>query len=80
MGYKTVMIVRHDALNSIESNPEEFVRNLLDAIRRPSSDDDIAAGGYCNAATVVRPTGSPAPVSVVTEGPHAETVVLATIS
>lgn len=51
MGYLTTITIRNDGLHDIENNKEEFMENLLDAIRKNES-DEISCGNHCNVAIV----------------------------
>lgn len=53
MGWNTGVIILNDALHSIEENPEEFTRNLIQAIRDFRGESvNVAVGGHVNAAAV----------------------------
>lgn len=54
MGNLTVIAVRHDALDAIRDNPEEFVKNLCDTISAGVRDhEDIRCGNHGNVATAM---------------------------
>lgn len=53
MGWNTGVIILNDALSTIEANPEEFTKNLLEAIRNFRGESvNVAVGGHVNAAAV----------------------------
>lgn len=51
MGFLTTVTIRNDALEEIVKHPEEFMENLLDAIRK-NKEDEISCGNHANAAIV----------------------------
>ena len=51
MGFLTTITIRNDGLGDIEKHPEEFMENLLDAIRA-NKEDEIPCGNHCNVAIV----------------------------
>ena len=54
MGFLTTVTIRNDDLGFIEDNPEEFMENLLNAIRE-NTKQEIPCGPSCNAAIVQEP-------------------------
>lgn len=55
MGWNTAVVILNDAIGEIESHPEEFVRNLLQAIGKNTishKSEDIPVGNHANAAAV----------------------------
>lgn len=61
MGFNTTLLIRNDALAHIESNPEEFVKNLSNAMatlgyQKGSMNGNIPCGSHCNAAQVITNT------------------------
>lgn len=56
MGFNTTVVVLNDGLHYIEENPEQFVKNLLQAINEVWSSHEMAyvpCGNHSNVATVV---------------------------
>ena len=51
MGFLTTVTIRNDGLDQIEKHPEEFMENLLNAIRK-NEKDEISCGNHCNVAIV----------------------------
>ena len=61
MSKQSTVVVLHDALEQIESNPKQFVKGLVKAIKEFSPEEtllnklnrSVIAGNHCNAAEVV---------------------------
>ena len=51
MGFLTTVTIRNDGLDQIEKHPEEFMENLLNAIRE-NKGEEIPCGNHCNVAIV----------------------------
>lgn len=51
MGFLTTITIRNDGLENIENNKEEFVENLLNAIRE-NEETEIPCGNHANVAIV----------------------------
>lgn len=68
MGNQTTIIIRNDAIGDIEKNPEQFTKNLLDAIQR------VGAGLHPDGVDF--PCGHHANVGRVIEVHHADTTVI----
>ncbi len=74
MGYQTTVIIRNDAISEIERNPEEFVRNLLDTLRRVGLDEishtnglDFPCGHHANVGRVIETHHSDS-TTIITSG------------
>lgn len=70
MGYQSTIIIRNDALGDIESNPKQFVENLLAAIFTVADGAvnlDVPCGNHANVARVIEVHHSDA-TTVVSSG------------
>jgi hypothetical protein len=57
MSSSATVLIRQEALDQIEANPEQFVRELVAALRGPRLGDrpytEVEAGNFANAAMVL---------------------------
>jgi hypothetical protein len=54
MGNLTVLAIRHDALDAIRDNPEQFVTELVNTIQSmPRKSTDVRCGNHGNVATAM---------------------------
>jgi len=53
MGYLTTITIYNDGLHDIEENQEQFMKNLLEAIRKDET-SEIGCGSFANVAKVQR--------------------------
>ena len=53
MGYNTTILIINDALDTLEDNPKEFVKNMTQAIHAGRT-QSIPVGNHCNPVQVMK--------------------------